>query len=265
MQSNFGSNGLELQLLSYGSDQVLNTNEPPKKIVVVLDVFVQLPYFHTSISLVLERDTDRDTGFILDRLGTMRRLICTEKGSIPLLGITVPLERKLISISQIPVSAPGSPAKFRFSVPFPEIVSKESVIWQAADSESLLCSSTETFECIGGVVLINHVCPKRDKVENLILAFGTRGKLSPVWTTLMEVDANDVTDPSVKEGYGTVNLLNSRDYERADFFLDDCKHTICVDIHYGPTDNCHVIHVEETLGHLYRDHSSTAEASSEGA
>ncbi|CAD6446510.1 13b64175-ddc1-408e-9543-0f1720ca6dde-CDS [Sclerotinia trifoliorum] len=85
VQSNFGSNGLELQLLSYGRHQIQNNKERRERIFVAFDISVQSSESHTSVSLVLEQDTDPNAEFIFDRMGAMRRVICTEKASKPLL------------------------------------------------------------------------------------------------------------------------------------------------------------------------------------
>lgn len=119
MRSAFGSNGLQLSLLSHEESQDLlsvNNQVPhaetrPGRMMICLDIFSQ---YSARIFLASIREHNPNS-FTSDRMGTFRRLAFTELQSSPRMNIPLSMKRRTISVSQVVISTSGRPMKFKFS------------------------------------------------------------------------------------------------------------------------------------------------------
>ncbi|KAF7951592.1 hypothetical protein EAE96_006896 [Botrytis aclada] len=213
LQSAFGSNGLQLSLLSYENSQdSLGVDNPlPKRyIIICLDV---LAWKNDRIFLTLIRENPPGlyaSRMSIDRMGAFRRLSSTTFESKPRINMPLSMERRTISVSQVDTSTPGSPMKFGFSPMIFETRFIKALIFQSDGSNSPLSSFSEPFECIGGLVLFEYILPQHCSHEQVMLAFGTRQRLSPTWCTLVKSYGKNPSDSKLIHLYSEKNALNSR-------------------------------------------------------
>ncbi|TGO33576.1 hypothetical protein BHYA_0238g00010 [Botrytis hyacinthi] len=117
-KSAFGSNALQLSLLSYDSSQnsfSVNSLPAHSYTMVCLDV---LSWNNDRIFLTLipEHPQNPNTSrMIIDRMGAFRRPASTNLESRPRIDMPLSMERQTITVSQVDTSTSGSPVKFRLS------------------------------------------------------------------------------------------------------------------------------------------------------
>ncbi|TGO74493.1 hypothetical protein BELL_0278g00040 [Botrytis elliptica] len=255
IQPTFGSNGLQLSLLScedrsdsLGRNNVLVLRNRLTRLdsinrhnytIIRLDVLSQTK---DEIFLALIPEDPPDPYFSeisIDRMGDFRRPASTALESRPQINMRLHTERRTITVSQVGTSKSGSPRKFGFSpiLPSGRRFSK-AFIFQSDTSNGHLSSFSEPFECVGGVVLFD-ISSQHCSHEQLILAFGTRQRLLPSWCTLVRSPRNP-SDLEIKHLYSEKNALNSRLNSRSHLSLDSCIHYACIMVLH----DVHTIHVD---------------------
>ncbi|KAF7950927.1 uncharacterized protein EAE97_002479 [Botrytis byssoidea] len=237
VQSSFGSNGLQLPLLLNDNSHVslsVNGTLPHSPIIICLDI---LTWHNDRIFLTLMPEhppSPYTSRMSIDRMGAFRRPASTTLESRPRINMPLSMERQTITVSQVDTSKSGSPGKFIFSPILPSgIRFSKAFIFQSDTSSSHLNSFSEPFECVGGVVLFN-ISPQHCNHEQVMLAFGTRQRLSPSWCTLVG-SHQKFSDSEIKHLYPEKNALNSRLNSRS--YL-----SLCGTVHYAYINVLHDVH-----------------------
>ncbi|TGO09912.1 hypothetical protein BTUL_0150g00170 [Botrytis tulipae] len=254
----FGSNGLQLSLLSsnkgegllrlYQLDEFDRRNRldrirglrRPNHTIICLDV-LSWTKDEIFLALIPEYPLDSHTSEMsIDRMGNFRRPVSTDPESRPLVHNFLSTEllprmtRRTITVSQVDTSKSGSPRKFRFSPILPSgIRFSKAFVFQSDTSSSHLSSFSELFECVGGVVLFD-ISPQHCNHEQVMLAFGTRQRLSPSWCTLVGSHQKS-SDSEIEHLYPEKDALNSRLNSRS--YL-----SLCGTVHYAYINVLHDVH-----------------------
>ncbi|KAF7895100.1 hypothetical protein EAF00_006914 [Botryotinia globosa] len=277
IQPTFGSNGLQLSFFSsnegedllgtYTLDRVERSNRGdefhrrdrldrltrirgfrrPDHTIICLDV---LSWTKDEIFLALIPEYPSDSltpEMSIDRMGNFRRPVSTDPESRPLVGnflsarLLPRMTRRTITVSQVDTSKPGRPRKFRFSPILPSgIRFSKAFIFQSDTSSSHLSSFSEPFECVGGVVLFDISLQHCKHGQFMMLAFGTRQRLSPSWCTLVASLQEEPSDPEIKHLYPENNALNSRLNSRSYLSRDSCVHHAYINVLH----DVHTIHLD---------------------
>lgn len=233
VQSAFGSNGLQLSVLSYdGIYDPIIVRRPPAHIYIIICLDV-LSWNNDRIFLTLipeHHPSPYTSRMSIDRMGAFRRPASATPESRPRINLPLSMGRQIITVSQVDTSTSVSPMKFRFLPLLPSGISvTKAFVFQSDGSDSHLTSFYAPFECIGGVVLFD-ILQQHCKHEQVMLAFGTRQRLSPNWCTLAKSLVRDPSDSDIKILYSEKNALNSRMNSRADLSLNGCMHYAHINI-----------------------------------
>lgn len=216
-----------------------------KSVVVCLDVMAVGPGFEIPVFLILTPDVEHDSasGFILNRLGQMRRGVYPDYlygYGYHLADLGRSFTRTNMTISQIRTSncGPGKMALFKLEDwKTISLVGDIDTIRIGQPIESL-STSTEPFECSGGVMPLRHECRDCQKLGGFKIAFGTQQNSRP-WCRV----SNRLEDTHSMSYYNEVEKLNSRFHERHNAFLQ-CKKRANVHVFFGGDDKSYIIRVD---------------------
>ena len=236
LPASLGSRGLQIALLLDDIDlsQLSDEEIPTRRTrLVSLDVFAVQSNIRATIALALEPDEQAIgvRGFIINRLGNMRRRVYTERFATPTLSLQLNFKRENVTISQIDNCGPGQPANFMVQDTKIRNLARSAMIFEPEGSPNVRHDLTKAFKCKGGVIMVKHSCPKSEGEKTYALVFGTRGRLSRPWLAFEATSTSEISDPRHKDTYQRLELLNTRWSEHPTYDMR-CDHSLMADIDF---------------------------------
>jgi hypothetical protein len=185
-----GQSGLQISLHSHPWRGREDSRHPsPDEKILLFDVVLMDNGAIAPVHLALVRETQPNfaTGFVPNRLGAWRRHIYFEKAA----GYSkefrnMSFERVPVTISQVktPTVYSGPPLTFTFRGLRSEALVSYVLF---AEPEGILKGNTrprESFQCRGGIVVLEHSCAQCDPQQNVALYFGGHHTIYRPWCSI---------------------------------------------------------------------------------